>query len=194
MPKSTDIRLTEATVQTERIDYRTPIKFGGRVVTDAVMVNVGLEVETRDGRRGSGSGSMPMGNVWAWPSSQVDADATLAAMTRLAQHLVDVANDFNELGHPLEITHALEPAYSTCAQEVTQDLPEGMPQLAQLVSASPLEAAIHDAYGKVHRQSAYNVLGEAWANQDLGKYLGDEFTGEYVDDYTLREPKPEMPL
>ena len=71
MSKPTDISLREVTSGTEHIDFRVPIKFGGRVVTDVVLLNVTVEVETRDGRRGRGFGSMPMGNVWAWPSQQV---------------------------------------------------------------------------------------------------------------------------
>ena len=60
MSKPTDIRLVEVEQQTERIAYRAPIKFGGRVVTEAVLLHVQVQVETRDGRRGRGMGSMPM--------------------------------------------------------------------------------------------------------------------------------------
>src|SRR4029079_14087351 len=80
MPKPTDIRITSVKTDSELISYRAPIKFGGRVVTDAVLVNVMMEVETVDGRRGGGFGSMPMGNVWAWPNSAVSAEQALAAM------------------------------------------------------------------------------------------------------------------
>jgi L-alanine-DL-glutamate epimerase-like enolase superfamily enzyme len=69
-----------------------------------------------------------------------------------------------------------------------------MPRLAQLVAISPVEAAIHDAYGKVLGKSAYNVLGAEHMNCDLAQYLDDHFTGEYLDRYTLREPKPAMPI
>jgi hypothetical protein len=61
MSKQSDIRLCEITSSTEPIDFRTPIKFGGRVMTGIVLLNVTAEVETRDGRRGRGFGSMPMG-------------------------------------------------------------------------------------------------------------------------------------
>ena len=72
MSKPTDIRLLEATSRTESFAYRAPMKFGGRVVTDVVLLHVVAVVETRDGRRGKGFGSMPMSNrAWgtssAWP-------------------------------------------------------------------------------------------------------------------------------
>ena len=67
--KPTDIRLCETTLATQLVPYRTPIKFGGRVVREALLVDVAVEAETRDGRRGRGRGSMPLSNVWAWPSA-----------------------------------------------------------------------------------------------------------------------------
>lgn len=196
MPKPTDIRLLEVASSTERIDYRTPIKFGGRVVNDVTLLNVTVAVETRDGRRGEGSGSMPLGNAWGWPSQVCDGDQTLAAMRQLGEQLAAEANDCSEVGHPLEITHALAERYAPAADEVIAqlELPEAMPRLAQLVCASPLEAAIHDAYGKTLAANSYNLLGKAFVNQDLAAYLNDDFRGEYLDQYTLREPKPEMPL
>ena len=71
--KPTDIRLCETTLATQLVPYRTPIKFGGRVVREALLVDVAVEAETRDGRRGRGRGSMPLSNVWAWPSATVSA-------------------------------------------------------------------------------------------------------------------------
>ena len=65
MSRPTDLRILEVKTDLEQIDYRTPIKFGGRVVKDVTLLNVHVEVETRDGRRGRGLGSMPMGNAVA---------------------------------------------------------------------------------------------------------------------------------
>ena len=100
MSKPTDIRLVEATCQTESFDYRTPIKFGGRAVADATLLHVTVEVETRDGRRGKGFGSMPMGNIWGWPSQAVPAEATLSAMVELGRRLVQKATDYDGLRSP----------------------------------------------------------------------------------------------
>ena len=69
-----------------------------------------------------------------------------------------------------------------------------MPELAQLVSASPFDAALHDAYGRSLDKNSFNTLGREFVNCDLSEYLGDEFKGEYLDQYTLREPKEKLPL
>ncbi len=172
------------------------MKFGGRVVTEALLLNVSVDVETHDGRTARGLGSMPLGNVWAWPSNTMAGNTTLDAMLALGQRMVRAAQSCTVEGHPLEITQALASHLASAAAEVTRNagLAELMPPLAQLVAASPLEAAIHDAYGKALDANAYNLLGAEFVHADLSHYLGQDFAGEYLDQYTLREPKPRMPL
>lgn len=196
MSRATDVRLLSVTADTQQINYRTPIKFGGRVVTDAVLVNVWAEVETGDGRRGRGFGSMPMGNAWAWPSRQLTSEQTLRAMVTLSQRLAEDAGRYAESGHPLEITHDLSHSYASRAADVARslELSEDMPPLAWLLCASPTEAALHDAYGRALNKNAYDCLGEEFVNRDLAAYLNADFRGQYLDQYTLREPKTRLPL
>jgi L-alanine-DL-glutamate epimerase-like enolase superfamily enzyme len=194
--KSTDIRLLEATASTQDFAYRTPMKFGGRVVTAVTLLDVAVVVETRDGRRARGLGSMPMSNVWAWPSRQVAGEAALRAMVQFGRRVVAEAGSYRGAGHPLEITQDLAAGYASRAAAVTaaEGLAEPMPRLAQLVAGSPVEAAIHDAFGKALGANSYNLLGPEFVNRDLAGYLTAEFAGEYLDRYTLRQPKPRMPL
>lgn len=196
MPKPTDICIEHAACTTTRIDYRAPMKFGGRVVVDVTLLDVTVDVRTRDGRCAQGTGSMPLGNAWAWPSRVVSGEQTLAAMLALGQQLTALANDRSNIGHPLEITHALSSEYDALARSVVDalQLPEAMPRLAQLVAASPLEAAIHDGYGRALGMNSYNTLGSEFVTADLGVLLSDELQGEYLDRYTLRQPKARIPL
>ena len=196
MSKSTDISIKQVTTSLTRIDYRTPIKFGGRVVVDVVLLDVAVDVETRDGRRGQGRGSMPMGNAWAWPSKAVATEQTLAAMIEFGERCAAQAREYAGSGHPLEITHELSEDHASLAKQVAEkaSLAEPIPRLAQLVSASPVEAAIYDAYGRTLGENAYNLLGKDYTNADLASYLTAEFAGEFLDRYTLRQPKPKIPL
>lgn len=196
MGKSTDIAIKQVHTSLTRIEYRTPIKFGGRVVVDAVLLDVVVDVEARDGRRGQGRGSMPMGNAWAWPSHAVSTEQTLAAMIAFGEGCAAQAGDYGGSGHPLEVTHDLAQGHASLAQQVVEKagLSEAMPRLAQLVAASPLEAAIYDAYGRTLGENAYNLLGEDYVSADLARYLSADFAGEFLDRYTLRQPKPRMPL
>ncbi len=139
---------------------------------------------------------MPLSNVWAWPTDEVPSEQALAAMQGLAERYVEAGNQYQGLGHPLEIVDDLSQDRSSIADAFvgSLNLSEPMPRLAQLVSASPLDAAIHDAYGRCLGLNAYNTLGGEFVNRDLGHYLGQDFAGEYLDAYTSRSPRPRMPL
>ncbi len=196
MAKSTDVHITHVKTHTETIAYRTPMKFGGRVVTDVILFDVKIGVEASSGARSEGRGSMPLGNVWAWPSDELSAGQTLAAMEAFAQSYADIVQEYQGSGYPLEIARDLETSHAQVAEQVRreQGLAEPMPKLAQLVAASPFDAALHDAYARLWQQNAYDVLGAEWVNQDLSAYLNEDFQGEYLDRYTLRKPKSRMPL
>ncbi|MCH2611738.1 MAG: mandelate racemase/muconate lactonizing enzyme family protein [Pirellulales bacterium] len=196
MTKATDIRIVDVQTSVNRTDYRTPMKFGGRVVVDVTLFNVDVTVETSDGKQATGHGSMPVGNAWGWPSQVVDGTQTLEAMIKLGDAVADSLAGSGLMGHAVEIMHELSKGYDELAAEVTSELQlaESMPRLAQLVSASPIDAAVHDAYGKVHNENIYNLLGSEFVNHDLAHYLNSDFDGRFLNEFTLRTPKASMPL
>ncbi len=194
---NTDIVLKNVTSWTEHFAYRTPMKFGGRVVTNVTILNVKAEVESRSGMRGVGFGSMTMGNAWAWISPTLTNEQTLDCMISMGQKIAEKANSWNEAGHPMEICFGISKLYAETAAEVLKEkgiVSESFPKLAQLVAASPLEAAIFDAYGKMLSMDSFNLLSEDFMNYDLSHYLGEDFRGEYLNQYTLRAPKEWLPL
>ena len=193
--KSTDIQIIETSCSTQEFAYRSPMKFGGRVVHGVVLLDVTVMVRSRSGRTGTGFGSMTMGNIWAWPGGKTDPADALDAMIRFGKEVVRQAGGFREFGHPLELSYDFAGQYDAVARSILTDrAPEPMPRLAQLVAASPFEAALFDAYGKMLGENAYNLLSEEFCNRDLSHYLGGDFKGEYLDRYTLRKPKDRMPL
>lgn len=197
MSRATDVRIKFAAITFEPLAYRTPIKFGGRVIEKSFLSNVTLTVESRDGKKhATGFGSMPIGNVWAWPSSVVSADQAEAAMKQFAEEIVELASVCREYGHPIDLSYHLSGEYEHTAKTLCQKmkLAETMPELAQLVAASPFDAALHDAYGRLHGINSYDALSSKFMNHDLSEYLDKQFAGEYLDKYTLREPKPRLPL
>ncbi len=194
--RSTDVTVREVKVGYEEYAYRTPIKFGGVALDRVTILNVDMTVETRGGVLAKGFGSMPLGNVWAFPSRRLGYDQTLRAMkaAKAAVQLLYLSSGLT--GHPIDITHQLEPAILKAAEGLDAELKLGepVPVLATLVAASPFDAALHDAYGKAHGLSCYRTYGPDFLAHDLGHYLGREFAGERLHDYVLASPKPRMPL
>jgi len=193
---NTDIRVEDVTITYEEYKYRTPIKFGGHVVDRATILNVGCEVRTRGGRVARGFGSMPLGNIWSFPSKTLSYDATLQAMRSLAVQIADVTRKYKEYGHPIDLNWALDPVYGKLAADVSQrlQLAEPIPALCTLVTASAFDAAVHDAFGKVHGLNCYQTYGPEFMTHDLSRYLGPEYKGQFPSQYISRVPKPRMPL
>ncbi len=196
MPRPTDIRIVAVEIGFEEHPYRTPLKFGGVVTTHCKLMNVTLQVETSAGKRATGFGSMPLGNAWSFPSQAVSFDESMAAMVELGQRIVAATESLDEVGHPVDLAVRLEPQFLALAEAVSKDqgLPEPIPKLCALVTASPVDAALHDAYGKANGVNSYDSLGPEYMTKDLGHYLTDEFEGEYLDQYTSRQPKERMPI
>jgi L-alanine-DL-glutamate epimerase-like enolase superfamily enzyme len=194
--KPTDIRIAEVVHDFEDHVYRAPYKFGGRVVDRVTLLNVRCRVTTRNGQAAWGFGSMTMGNVWAFPSATMSYDATLEAMQVLASRIARLTESCSEIGHPLDIAHVLEPEYLKASAEVSAELglTEPIPKLCTLVVASPFDAALHDAFGKVHGRNVYDTYGPDLMTHDLSRYLGPDFQGERLDRVLLSTPQDRIPV
>jgi L-alanine-DL-glutamate epimerase-like enolase superfamily enzyme len=194
--KSSDIRIDEVVHGYEDYVYRAPYKFGGRVVDRVTLLNVHCRVTTRNGQTAWGFASMTMGNIWAFPSATMSYDTTLNAMKVLASRIARITQDCSELGHPLDIAHVLEPEYLKVAAEVSAELElsEPIPKLCTLVVASPFDAALHDAFGKVHRRNVYDTYGPDLMTHDVSRYLGADFHGVRLDRMLLPAPQLRIPV
>ncbi|MCE9530294.1 MAG: hypothetical protein K8T89_04050 [Planctomycetes bacterium] len=194
--KPTDIRIREIRFESEDHLYRTPIKFGGVALDRATIVNVHSLVETRSGKTARGFGSMTLGNVWAYPSKKMGYEGTLAALRVVIDRVAAIMKDYHEFGHPIDIAHALEPVFHRVAAEESQRLAlaDPIPPLCTLLAASPFDAALHDAFGKVHGLNCFSTYGPEFMSHDLGHYLGEGFKGDRLDRYVDKKAKARMPL
>jgi L-alanine-DL-glutamate epimerase-like enolase superfamily enzyme len=194
--RKTDIRVEDMSISYEEYKYRAPIKFGGHVVDRATILNVNCSVRTGDGRVAQGFGSMPLGNIWSFPSKTMTYETTLGAMQALSEQIASVTRAYKEFGHPIDINWALDPVIQKAAADVSErlHLAEPIPKLCTLVTASAFDAAIHDAFGKAHGLNCYHTYGPEFMKYDLSHYLGPEYKGEFPNRYVTQEPKRRMPL
>ncbi len=196
MGKATDISIKEISTETKSYLYRQPMKFGGRVVEDCTLLRCQVTVTNGLSRKKiTGVGEMTMGNAWAWPS-KIPAPLTLKLLLELAERLVDNARALAPSGDPLQITHHLSKERDAITADFAKErnLSEPIPKLAAMLAASPLEAAIHDAFGRAIGRNSFDCMNSEFLNQDLSAYLGEEFQGIYPDRYLSSKPKPTMPL
>ncbi|HQR08886.1 MAG TPA: mandelate racemase/muconate lactonizing enzyme family protein [Gemmatales bacterium] len=182
------VRVVDVQLGEESFRYRTPIKFGGVALDRATILNAHVVIEDRQGRHQVGFGSMPLGNVWAFPSTALSYEQTLALMQEVAEEAAYLTREHRQFGHPIELNHDLEPAYLQAGTE------RSMPKLATLVAASPIDAAIHDAYGKLQGLSSYSTYGREFLNKDVGSFLGEEFANVWITDHVAGAPVPSLPL
>jgi L-alanine-DL-glutamate epimerase-like enolase superfamily enzyme len=194
--KPSDVRVRDLSVSYQDYTYRTPIKFGGVAVDKVTLLNVDVVVENRSGRTSSGFGSMPLGNVWSFPSRVLTYNQTLDAMKLLGREIARITLSELDPAHPIDINWILEPAYLQAAAEVSRNinLAEPIPKLCTLVVASAFDAALHDGFGKVNGINCYAGYSEEYLGHDLGYFLGAAFAGERLSSYISRPPKASLPL
>jgi L-alanine-DL-glutamate epimerase-like enolase superfamily enzyme len=190
------IRIEEVRFDYQDYHYRTPYRFGAQTVDRVTLLNVNCVVRTQAGKTAHGFGSMTMGNAWSFPSKTMSNDTTLNAMKALAVRIAKITSDYSEPGHPVDINCAVEPEYLKAAAEVSKQLKlaEPIPKLCTLVTASPFDAAIHDAYGKAFGVSCYRTYGADFMPYDLSHYLGAGYRGEYLSSSVLTKPTARMAL
>jgi len=176
--------------------YRMPYKFGGTPVDRVTLLDVEIDVETAAGRRVTGLGSMPLGNVWSFPARDLPYETTLGAMKSLATRLAAIVAGCDEAAHPLELWHLLEPDFLAAAQTESDRLGLQMqiPKLAMLVTASPFDAALHDACGKALERSSFLSVAPDLVGHDLSRYLGEEFRGVDLREIVRPRPADSVPL
>ncbi len=191
-----DVRIDEVRMDFEDHIYRFPHVFGGFTTDRCTLLNARVRVSDREGKSAEGFGCMTMGNVWSWKTQRYGYEETLAVMKTLAERAQATMAAYREYGHPIELNAELEPVWMRDAEALAKELrlSEAIPKLCTLVTTSPFDAALHDAYGKLHGRSAWACYGQEFMNYDLSRYLGTEFAGQYPDRYVEAVPKPSMPI
>src|SRR5438034_11256621 len=91
--KPTDIHIDDVSFAYEDFRYRTPIKFGGIALDRVTILNVNATVRTVAGKTAVGFGSMPLGNVWSFPSRVLSYEQTLGALKALTDRVRQQAPD-----------------------------------------------------------------------------------------------------
>ena len=185
----TDVRILDVETAFSYKAYRATLKFGGAVkgpgARSGADLNVAVLVETRDGRRAVGRGSMVLGAAWSWPSQVVPSFMVTDFMRNLAVRYGGELRRRDAYGHPMEHALETEPLLLELADEIIEQYAPGepMPRMCALVVGAAFDAALHDAFGNALGLDAYAALGPEHVSWDLSRYLGPAFKGRYPADY-----------
>ena len=189
MPKSSDIRVIDAQLYILPVELRVPLKFGSQVVTSVKCARVRIRVRSKDGVEAEGWGETPLSVAWVWPSdlSYEEREERLLKFCRVSGKAL---MDSDLSGHPMEIgidfiSEFLPRLKADEGVECEEDA--SLPYLAALVAFSPYDIAIHDAFGNLHEQGVFSMLGKEWLNRDLSYYLepSEVFRGSYPEEYLV---------
>lgn len=193
---NTDIRVREASAFFSDERAREPLKFGSSVVDAVTLCHVRVEVENRRGQVAEGWGAIFLSHLWAFPGVDIDHHIKDTLMRRIAEGFCQRVMDYDEFAHPIDIFLALEDDLRSINMRLCREmaLQQEMPFLGALVSASPVDAAIHDAYGNVNNISTYDGYSAEFMGSDLSRYLGMEFRGRYLSDFLRPDFAPTLPI
>lgn len=188
-----DIRVREIEVFYEPQRARFPLKFGAVVMEHVVLCKVRALVETRGGRTGEGWGAMFLADFWSWPTPSILHETKEQVMKRTVEAYARLVQDWPEFAHPIDIFWELEGELRRASDKASAEAATAEPQpfLGALVCASPVDAAIHDAFGVANGIDTYAGYGPECMS-DLSRYLGDEFRGRYIADYIRPSYLPEI--
>jgi L-alanine-DL-glutamate epimerase-like enolase superfamily enzyme len=191
-----DIRVREVEVSFADEVLRTPLKFGAGVVRAVTSMTVRLVAENAAGQVGEGYGNILLSDMWGFPSAVLTHEERDAAMREVGRRFAARLAESGEAGHPIDLFLAAKQDLGGIAEDVCEEqgLVEPMPILGAQVCASPVDAALHDAFGQGNGVSSYDAYGPEFMAYDLGRYLGAEFAGQYLRDHLKPAFEPSMPI
>jgi hypothetical protein len=191
-----DVKIVD--VQTFKVmtRCRTPLKFGAVVVDELPIGYARVTVENRSGKRATGWGAMFLMDLWAWPVSLASHAVKNEVMRSLLDAYAQTLVDYGEYGHPIEIFKETEQELHRLNGEICRLLTPGeeMPFLGALICASPLDHALHDAFGHANGIDSYCGYGPEFMGFDLSRYLGSGYRGVYPSQFLRQDYAPTVPI
>lgn len=191
-----DVKIFEIEPKFFPIKFRVPLKFGSECVEEVTLFEVKTEVENKSEDRAAGYGNVLLSDSWAFPGEGLSHSSKDKILRELSLELIKLFSDYEKYAHPIDIYFDLEPQFKKITSELKEKmrLSVDIPDLATLMCASPIDAAIHDGFGKVNNICSYQGYGPEFMRYDLSKYLGGEYKSRYISNYIKEEYDKILPV
>lgn len=175
---------TDIAVKSVRLDFtgqpfRSPLKFGSVVIESLTLLTATVEVENGRGSVAAGVGNVLLSFPWACPEGASSPEEKDRAMRTVAERYASLTEGLSRRYHPIDLFASTQDDLLKAACEVDAS----MPCLAALVAASPIDCAVHDAFGRVNRICTYDGYGKEHCEYDLSRHLGEGYAGKYIGDF-----------
>ena len=166
------------------------------VVEELPIGYVRVTVENRAGAVAQGWGAMFLMDLWAWPVSQASHEAKNRVMRDLLDAYARTVAGYGRYAHPLELFMQTEAELRRLSRELcARHTPgEEMPFLGALICASPVDHALHDAFGHANGIDSYRGYGPEHMSFDLSRYLGAKYRGVYPSQFLRQDYLPQVPI
>ena len=188
---------------------RVPIKFGHEITYESKYCRAEVIIKGQDNKEAIGVGETPVAVAWSWPST-LPFSQREKRMLEFCDMLCKAWNEFNYVGHPMEIGYMfIMNKLSTLLKEENDKHPDEdpMPYLAALVCNSLFDIAVHDSYGNILGLSVYDTLTKDFMNKDLAWFYNYDttdaeerahyekvFGGKYPCDYFVKNVPDRLPV
>lgn len=175
---------------------RTPLKFGAVVVESVTYCQVKATVETKGRARATGWGGILLMDFWGWPSPSVPHEKRDEVMRKIVQRYAKKVEAYGNYAHPVDLFFDLEKDLRRINTDHCRraKVAEEQPFLGALICACPIDAALHDAFGKANKMSTYEGYSADFTAHDLSRYLGPRFKGKFIGDYVRKDYARELPV
>ena len=188
---NTDIRILRVRAEFSPQPFRVPLMLSSGPIRECLYAHVEVEAENRDGARAVGVGGVYLSDLWAFPgtgaTSAQKAGAMKEAAERLARRLEEAGGHRDAMQWGRFLDEELDAVLAEAQQALALPLP--IPRLAGLVACAPLDAAVHDAWGKAAGMDCYAMYGERFLNEDLSRDLGSAWRGSWPGDGLADAPR-----
>ena len=204
--KPTDIRIIALETRFSNERARTPLKFGAVIMDEVTYCTVAVRVENRAGAVADGWGAIFLADFWANPNPEVSHETGDAVMRSIVESYSALVMECyaSEYQHPIDIWMQTQDGLRRISREAATEhgLPEKAPWLVPIVSVSPVDGALHDAFGRAAAIPCYVGYGKEHLSRDLAAYLepvagattAARFRDTYPADFLRREPVSRVPI
>lgn len=165
----TDVRVEHCAVEFRTVPFRRPLTLSSGPIHSLTEARASITVVNRVGVEAIGCGSVLLSYPWCGAS---DDAAMRAGVLGLARKLEDDPVFADVFEHAMRLDSSLAD-------------PTFLGALARRVCLAPLDAALHDAWGRAAGLDTYAMYGPEHIGQDLSAEFGAKFRDRFVADYLV---------